>query len=337
MASEKINITNRLRDSIIERRKQLGISAYNLSEESGHSKFWLSNIEGGKTKKISKDDLLSIFSILCGGDEDEVTYEIERVLNQQIGDERKQWYELIDISPEYTEIYDDIIIQIKLKKLVKDLYEGLSRIVFNLPIHQQQAALTAVQNLYYSIYLHPELAFALMNIPIYGVSVIDVDEQDNCLSELLSISAKYADLVDKNQSMDTIKQFQDWDKQRIIQDKNTIHSALNNFKSMLQLILDYEKIEKPNLHNVLNQFYSSVVFAIERVRKGTVGTEIRYESEISNGNDFCDLIDECCSWFDDYQDEYDLPSLEECIDNDLIFKVKNFLKSINKISAFPED
>ena len=54
MAIDKIEITDRLRNHIIEIRKERGLSSYKLSEESGHSKFWLQNIESGKTKKINK-------------------------------------------------------------------------------------------------------------------------------------------------------------------------------------------------------------------------------------------------------------------------------------------
>ena len=66
MANEKISITNNLRLDIIERRKNMGISCYDLSEQvgNGHSKFWLQNIENGKTKKIAKDDLIKIYMIL---------------------------------------------------------------------------------------------------------------------------------------------------------------------------------------------------------------------------------------------------------------------------------
>ena len=71
MATEKIAITDKLRNDIIERRKQEALSSYELSEKSGHSKFWLQNIESGKTKKISKSDLLSIYKILLYTDDSE--------------------------------------------------------------------------------------------------------------------------------------------------------------------------------------------------------------------------------------------------------------------------
>ena len=49
MSTEKIVITTNLRLDIIERRKEKGISSYDLSEQvgNGHSKFWLQNLESG--------------------------------------------------------------------------------------------------------------------------------------------------------------------------------------------------------------------------------------------------------------------------------------------------
>lgn len=90
MAIDKIEITDRLRNHIIEIRKERGLSSYKLSEESGHSKFWLQNIESGKTKKINKTDLISIYKVLYETDDDsEASYYIEQILNQQVGSHDK--------------------------------------------------------------------------------------------------------------------------------------------------------------------------------------------------------------------------------------------------------
>ena len=84
MAVTKLVITNKLRNDIIERRKENALSSYELSEQSGHSKFWLQNIESGKTKRISKDDLLSIYRVLFQADsDDEILDDVEQILNQE--------------------------------------------------------------------------------------------------------------------------------------------------------------------------------------------------------------------------------------------------------------
>ena len=44
MEIKKITVTDKLRKDIIERRKRESLSSYDLSEKSGHSKYWLSNI-----------------------------------------------------------------------------------------------------------------------------------------------------------------------------------------------------------------------------------------------------------------------------------------------------
>ena len=67
-------------------------------------------------------------------------------------------------------------------------------------VNQKQAALTALQNFYYSLYKNPDLAFALINIPIYGVKELDIEQHNTALNDLLAISAKYNDLVIKNNS-----------------------------------------------------------------------------------------------------------------------------------------
>ena len=41
MATEKITISEQLRNHIIERRKEYEYTAAELSEKSGHSKYWL--------------------------------------------------------------------------------------------------------------------------------------------------------------------------------------------------------------------------------------------------------------------------------------------------------
>ena len=59
MATEKITITDQLRNNIIEERKDFHYTASELSEESGHSKYWLANIESGKTKNFYLQNPLS--------------------------------------------------------------------------------------------------------------------------------------------------------------------------------------------------------------------------------------------------------------------------------------
>lgn len=55
MATEKITITDQLRNNIIEERKEIEYTASDLSEESGHSKYWLANIEKLiKLKRLAK-------------------------------------------------------------------------------------------------------------------------------------------------------------------------------------------------------------------------------------------------------------------------------------------
>lgn len=332
MAIDKITITDRLRLDIIEQRKNKGISSYTLSERSGHSKFWLQNIESGKTKKITKTDLINLYKIIEEDfDDDDATSYIECILNQQVGEKRKEWYELINISNEYSEEYDILILLTKLRSLfTKNICDTLIQTVYNMSINQAQAALTAVQNLYYSLYKNPDLALALINIPIYGVGDMNEVEYQDALNDLLAMGAKYNDLVIKNDSLNTIKQWHEWDKQREIENKLTIKSALDNYKNMLQLIVSLKNIENPPIFNVLNQFNTSVSFSIERAFPGTLDRDINFH--VYTGKEFATLIDECWDWFYDNEEGFDLPDIDKYVGSKLFNEASDFLKTIGEIT-----
>ena len=119
MAVEKIDITDKLKKNIIELRKNKSLSSYELSEAIGHSKYWLQNIESGKTKKIKKTDLISIYNILLDDEEEtDVSEYIESILNQRISSEHKSWYDFIEVDEEYEEILNDDDLDCELDELV---------------------------------------------------------------------------------------------------------------------------------------------------------------------------------------------------------------------------
>lgn len=331
MAIDKIEITDRLRNHIIEIRKERGLSSYKLSEESGHSKFWLQNIESGKTKKINKTDLISIYRVLYETDDDsEASYYIEQILNQQVGSHDKNWYELINISDKFSEEYDKMNLLRELHSFIdNDICDTLMQTVYNMTVNQAQAALTAVQNLSYSIYKNPDLALALINIPVYGVSVSDQREYQNALDDLLAINAKYNDLVIKNNSLDIIREWKERDKQLEIENKRTVKSALDNYKSMLNLICSLKNVENPPMFDIVHQFNTSVSFTIERACPGTVGYMLDYHPH--TGQEFATLIEECWYWFYDNDKTYDLPDINSYIPSALYDEAYNFLNSIGDI------
>ena len=326
-------ITNKLRNDIIERRKENALSSYELSEQSGHSKFWLQNIESGKTKKISKDDLLSIYKVLFQADsDDEILDEVEKILSQPIGSTPKEWYELISISSDFENIYDDDEL---MERLDIDLLDNISELirnkVFGLSTNQKQAALTAIQNFYYSLYLNPELAFTLINIPIYGVNTDNPKEYNDAISELFSIAAKYNDFAIKNNSMKTIKHWQEMDKYYETVDKQNIQTALNNFKKYIQKILDLRKIENPDMFNLLKNFLSDVTFMIERGQPNVTKHYLKSFLHIYTGEELSMHIKDCVRWFIGFQKDYDLPFIYDVIAEKDLDSVCTYLDTFGDI------
>ncbi|MBM6854659.1 hypothetical protein H6B11_10900 [Mediterraneibacter glycyrrhizinilyticus] len=333
MAVTKLVITNKLRNDIIERRKENALSSYELSEQSGHSKFWLQNIESGKTKKISKDDLLSIYRVLFQADsDDEIMDDVEQILNQPIGSTPKDWYELINISSDFENIYDeDELMETLEEDLLHNISELIRNKVFGLSTNQKQAALTAVQNFYYSLYLNPELTFALINIPIYGVNTSNSNEYNDTISELFSIAAKYNDLAIKNNSMKTIKHWQEMDKYYETVDKQNIQTALANFKKYIQKILNIRKTENPDMFNLLNNFLSDVTFMIERGQPNVTKHYLKSFLHIYTGEQFSMHIKDCVKWFIGFQRDYDLPYIYDVIDKKDLEAVYSYLDAFGDI------
>lgn len=339
MATEKIAITDRLRSDIIECRKAKGISSYDLSERvgNGHSKFWLQNIESGKTKKITKDDLISIYMILEDTDDpDEVIYDIERILNQPIGDNTRHWYDLIDISKDYAEIYNDEELMDILDKFLEDeIIPKIRNRIFGMSVNQKQAALTALQHLNYSFYKNSDLAFALIAIPVYGVKNLDKTDNTNAMNDLLSLYAKFNDLVIKNNSMDTIRHWQEMDQKMHKEDVRIINTALENFKIFLNDF--YNTISSPNLniqeldlHGLVKQFHKYITFSIEDGQPNVLKHYLK-SFRIHTGTEFATHIEDCIKWFMGFQYEYSLPFIFDVIDKEKLQKIYDFLNNYGEI------
>lgn len=337
MATDKIIITDQLRYNIIEKRKNRGISSYDLSERvgNGHSKFWLQNIENGKTKKITKKDLIALYMAMDNDvDEDDATFEIESVLNQSIGNEIKQWYELINISEEFIEEYDnDELMDILNDFLENKIIDEIRNIVFGMSVNQKQAALTALQNFYFSLYKNPDLAFTLINIPVYGVKELDETQHNTALNDLLAMNAKYNDLVIKNKSIETIKSWHERDKYYEEINKQTIQTAFVNFKNILDEIIETSKTANSNLFELVNKFNTEVTFMIERGQPNAMKHYLK-SFQIYNGTDFIKHIKECYTWFCGFDTQYGIQDLYSIVTKELMQSVYDYLNTVGEITPY---
>lgn len=337
MATEKIAITDKLRNDIIERRKQEALSSYELSEKSGHSKFWLQNIESGKTKRISKSDLLSIYKILLDTDDSEdVIDDVEQILNQQIGSDQKEWYELIQIASDFEEMYDEDEIMETLEEYWNEkLYDQVRNSVFGMTTNQKHAALTAIQNLYYSFYKNPELTLALINIPIYGIDESNPEEHNNAVNDLLAIAAKYNDLAIKNNTMDTIRTWHEYDKRFEEMSKIVINTAFKNFKNVISKLLDATDTENPDIRAILDDCIQNVTFLIERGQPNVLKHYLKSFQHIRTGKDFSTHIQHCVNWFLGFQNKYDLPFIYDVVSGENLDKIYAYLNSYGEIKRQP--
>lgn len=334
MPTEKILISDRLRLDIIERRKNIGISSYELSEKigNGHSKFWLQNIESGKTKKIAKDDLVKIYMILTGSDEPEDAIScLERILNQNIGNNIRPWYELIDISNEFSEIYEEDDLMDTLDQLLDDqLIPKIRDAIFGMSTNQKQAALTALQHLYYSLYKNQDLAFALIGIPVYGIKNFDETEYITALNDLLWLYSKFNDLAIKNDSIHRIHELQKNDEYLQSLFYEWIHEALDNFSKIISDLYDEIHKKSPNIYLFMQNFIKDVSFMIERGQPNVLKHYLK-SWQISTGKDFVIHIEDCIKWFIGFQNRYDLPFIYNVVDKNKLNEIYDYLNKYGNI------
>lgn len=335
MATEKITITPKLRLNIIERRKNKGISSYDLSLQvgNGRSKFWLQNIESGKTKKISKDDLIKIYMILEDTeDPEDVIYDIEQIIKQNIGNTERKWYELIDIADEFSEIYqEDDLMEIVDELLTDQIYEQIRNSIFEMSTNQKQAALSALQHLYYSLYKNPDLAFALISIPAYGIDGSVKSEYTTALNDLLSLYEKFNDIAQKNNSLNVIRNYQEYDKYMDSLFKEWIHTALDNFKKIISELYNEIRQKNPDIFSLMRTFNTDVSFMIERGQPNVLKHYLK-SWRIDTGKDFSTHIKDCVNWFTGFMDDYDLPAIFDVVDKHKLESIYKFLDNYGEIN-----
>ena len=328
MATEKTTITDQLRNNIITLRKELGISAYDLSEKSGHSKYWLPNIESGKTQKISKDDLFSIYTILLNDDDPQsVFYYIEKIINQNLYGV-KEWDQLIPIDERFKEMYEQEDLDNAFSELLEEFNDQISSTINGYSVQTKQAALTAMLNANRTLYMVPDLIFPLLYVPLYGTKPNDPKSYGATVDDLLAIGAKYRDLVVKNDSLELIDQYREWDREQLEVNKKTAATALENFKSILELICSLADNPNPKLHSVRNLFYSSIAYLFNEIEPKTVGSFLPYLPNVKTGEEFSDLVSKTYNWFKIHQKEWALPNIQEYIPDDTYASAKEVLKKI---------
>lgn len=332
METEKIFITERLIHDIVKRRSKAGLTCYELSEKTGHSKYWLRNIEAGKIKKITKENLILLYMTMEGNcDEEKAIKRIEQVLNQQVGEENKEWYDLIKIPKCFSEIQDDDILLGKINFMLENrLHKIIINTAMEMSIKEKQAALIALQNLYHSFYKNPEQAFALINIPVYGVSETNKEEYTSAINDLLAIGARYSDLCVKNKSLETIRQWKNWDKENEQSGKKDIHTAFNNFVEIIYQLNESINMANPDLFKLADDLCTKVSFLIEKGQPNVLKHYLK-SFRIHDGKGFVKHIIECVTWFDNFRETYDLPYLYNAIDTDILLDIYAFLEDYGKI------
>ena len=278
-----------------------------------------------------------IYNILLDDEEEtDVSEYIESILNQRISSEHKSWYDFIEVDEEYEEILNDDDLDCELDELVDMNICDLIRGEFcNMSTTQKQAALTALNNLYYSFRFNPDLAFALVNIPIYGIDRTKIQEYESTLNELMALSAKYQDFVEKNNLASTIKRWKELDAYYEVEDKKNIHLAYNNFIDYFEELETGLQSKNIDLYELSGKLTTDVCFIIERGQPNALKQYLQH-FRIYDGNDFALCIDECFKFFVGFETKYELPFIYDDISYGRLQFVCNALMKYDEIPRPPK-
>lgn len=213
-------------------------------------------------------------------------------------------------------------------ELLEEFNDQISSTFNGYSVQTKQAALTALLNANRTLYMIPDLIFPLLYIPLYGTNPNDPKSYGATVDDLLAIGAKYHDLAVKNDSLQLIDQYREWDREQLEENKKTAATALENFKSILELICSFADNPNPKLHSVRNLFYSSIAFLFNEIEPKTVGSFLPYLHDVKTGEEFSSLVSKTYNWFKIHQKEWALPNIQEYIPDDTYTSAKEVLKKI---------
>ena len=197
-------------------------------------------------------------------------------------------------------------------------------------IYQKQAVLTVLSNLYYSFRKNPSLAFTLVNIPVYGVDIHNTNEYTSSLNELLALSAKYSDLIERNNSVNNLDSWQHFNQQLDMIFKRTIKQAFNNFVAFIPKLYNSIQSGNPDLVELSNELNTEVSFVIERGHPNILKSDLKHFT-IYEGTDFTEHIKECYNFFICFESKYDLPNIYDKIDINVLQAIYVYLNNYGDI------
>lgn len=106
MLPDKIKITSELIQTIVSKRNDLGLTAYQLSEKLNKNKSWIPNIENMRTKNINKEESILLFSYLLNTSNDETEKYLEVFIRENEDDKQDKYVDYKYLYKELLEKYE---------------------------------------------------------------------------------------------------------------------------------------------------------------------------------------------------------------------------------------
>lgn len=195
MMNEKIVTTQQVRKLIIDARNHAGLTASDLSKVIKDSSYWLPNIENGRTKTISKMDLIKIIitSYNCSEGEaiEKISAAINNITESSISDNTNGIDQILIYKGNDLNLEDISKFQNEFEITRDDIIKGFD-IFFN-KIDDKQHVLEMMNSIQKNF--HSDLGFiiSMLALPWCKITVLDVNDKKDFFKKLFNMITENGD------------------------------------------------------------------------------------------------------------------------------------------------
>lgn len=250
-SKDKIILADYILEDLVDRRKDMGLSAYALSEKLEKSKFWISNFENKKVKYIAREDLKTIYSFFFNDSNFDVNQYLDKLQQKNDAQLKGSWLKTGNVLPKYidTNTEDDIL----------DIYEDLidefkdeSAACYEYSLQSQKIFVSALSELCTSLQNDPDLTTLMMSIPLSVTQLLSPEERYALKKDLLRLYQKCTTLFDEKivekQHTEELDALQ---KQNLQFIGNTLLMKVQEFNSIQSMDDSYAEYNIQFLRNIL--------------------------------------------------------------------------------------
>lgn len=182
MIPDKVELTRGIKSIIVGSRKDTGLSSYDFSEKIGKSKYWFANLENGKSKYVTKDDLFSIIRLAKNINDEEIENLIQNIIDESTINTDQQ-IEFIAPSSEEKRDYTE-----EFNKVVDNIVAGFNIIYKN--VDDKEYTIELLKRLNKNMHSNLGYSLSIFSLPWCHFSNLDKDKKLEIIDDIFEMINK---------------------------------------------------------------------------------------------------------------------------------------------------